>query len=249
VWTFKVAPGAFTGTNFTVVMAGQAQACNVTWWTDAATTMTDSDLKGTILSGAAATLTRGTLIGSTHAKAGVTITGTGPGPNPGPGACSDRVTGGGHIKAGRDKANFGVTAGVKRGALRGHLTYIDHGTNLKVKGTGVTAYIAVNANTRHIEGTAKINGVAGTYAVDVTDNGEPGRNDVFKIRLSNGYTASGTLSGGNIQLHKRNCGKGDHGHGDRDDDDHDDDDHDDDDHEDGKHGKDRKSTPKPYGRD
>jgi hypothetical protein len=75
-WVFKVAPGAFTGTNFQVVMAGGAQACNVTWWVDAATTMTDSDLKGTVLSGAAATLTRGTLIGRVFAKADVTVTGT-----------------------------------------------------------------------------------------------------------------------------------------------------------------------------
>ena len=59
-WTFKVAPGAFTGTSFQVIMAGGGQACNVTWWVDAATTMTDSDLKGTVLSGAAVTLTRGT---------------------------------------------------------------------------------------------------------------------------------------------------------------------------------------------
>ena len=42
-----------------------------------------------------------------------------------------------------------------------------------------------------------------TYTVDVTDNGEPGRgSDLFSLRLSNGYTASGTLAGGNIQLHK-----------------------------------------------
>jgi len=75
-WTFKVAPGAFTGTSFQVIMAGGAQACNVTWWVDAATTMTDSDLKGTILSGAAITLTRGTLIGRAFAKADVTVTGT-----------------------------------------------------------------------------------------------------------------------------------------------------------------------------
>jgi hypothetical protein len=75
-WTIKVAPGAFTGTSFSVVMAGGAQACNVTWWVDAATTLTDSDLKGTILSGAAITLTRGTLIGRAFAKAGVTVTGT-----------------------------------------------------------------------------------------------------------------------------------------------------------------------------
>jgi hypothetical protein len=75
-WTFKVAPGAFTGTSFSVVLAGGAQACNVTWWVDAASTMTDSNLKGTILAGAAITLTRGTLIGRGFAKAGVTVTGT-----------------------------------------------------------------------------------------------------------------------------------------------------------------------------
>jgi hypothetical protein len=54
---------------------------------------------------------------------------------------------------------------------------------------------------RHIEGTADIDGVAGSYAVDVTDAGEPGRNDTFSIRLSNGYSAGGFLAGGNIQLH------------------------------------------------
>jgi len=75
-WTFKVGPGAFTGTSFAVIMAGGAQACNVTWWVDAATTMTDSDLKGNILSGAGITLTRGTLIGSAFAKADATVTGT-----------------------------------------------------------------------------------------------------------------------------------------------------------------------------
>jgi hypothetical protein len=74
---------------------------------------------------------------------------------------------------------------------------------MKVHGTGVTAYTATGPTSRHIEGTAEVNGVAGfTYQVDVADNGEPGRSDTFSIRLSNGYTASGTLGGGNIQLHK-----------------------------------------------
>jgi len=66
----------------------------------------------------------------------------------------------------------------------------------------VTAYAVVDTTTRHIEGTAEINGQSGfTYQVDVSDNGEPGRNDTFMIRLSNGYVASGNLQGGNIQLH------------------------------------------------
>ena len=116
----------------------------------------------------------------------------------------DFVTGGGWITGTPTgaRANFAVAGGMKNGALWGHLTYIDHGSDgLKVKGTLVTKYVRVDDVTRHIEGNAEINGSPGTYAVDVADNGEPGRNDTFTIWLSNGYTASGNLAGGNIQLH------------------------------------------------
>jgi hypothetical protein len=83
-----------------------------------------------------------------------------------------------------------------------------------VKSSSVTAYIALDAVTRQIEGIAKVNGRGSfTYKVIVVDNGEPGRNDVFSLELSNGYQVSGTLSGGNIQLHTR-CGPS-HDKGDR----------------------------------
>lgn len=80
LWQFKIgteAPGALTGTSFSVVMADSTPvpACNVTWWVDAAATMTDSDFKGTILAGAAITDTGGTFEGSALAKAAVTLTG------------------------------------------------------------------------------------------------------------------------------------------------------------------------------
>ncbi len=79
IWLFKIgtqAPGALTGTNFSVVMDGGAQACNVTWWVNAAATLTDSRFIGSILAGMAITLTRGTFDGNAWAKADVTITGT-----------------------------------------------------------------------------------------------------------------------------------------------------------------------------
>src|SRR5690242_2358602 len=117
---------------------------------------------------------------------------------------ADFVTGGGWITRTPSgaKANFGVAGGIKQGAYWGHLTYIDHGAGgPQVKGTGVTAYKVVNLTTRHIEGTAQVNGQDGfTYQVDVVDNGEPGRNDQFALHLSSNYAASGTLDGGNIQL-------------------------------------------------
>jgi hypothetical protein len=123
----------------------------------------------------------------------------------GPPACpgGDFVTGGGWINTPSGaRGNFGVAGGIKNGAFWGHLVYIDHGTGLKVKGTGVTMYQVTGPTSRHIEGTAEVNGQPGfTYQVDVADNGEPGRNDTFALGLSNGYKAGGTLQGGNIQLH------------------------------------------------
>ncbi len=132
-------------------------------------------------------------------------------PAPPPPVCTgaDFATGGGWITGTPSgaKANFGVAGGIKQGQFWGHLTYIDHGPNgPRVKGTGVTAYKVVNPTTRHIEGTAQVNGQDGfTYQVDVADNGEPGRSDTFTLQLSGGYGASGTLAGGNIQLHVPSC--------------------------------------------
>jgi len=114
--------------------------------------------------------------------------------------CSDFATGGGQINPPR--ANFGVAGGFKANGLWGHLTYLDHSNGLKVKGTAVTAYLVTGPTTRGIEGRAEVNGQGGfTYRVDLADNGEPGRYDSFRLELSNGYVSSGTLTGGNIQLH------------------------------------------------
>lgn len=103
MWTFKIgthAVGALAGTNFTVVLNGGAPQCNVTWWVDAAATMTDSHLIGTVLAGAGITLIRGIFDGNAWAGASgvgdVTITNTGvTGCRPGTGTGGG--TGGGTI--------------------------------------------------------------------------------------------------------------------------------------------------------
>lgn len=268
VWVFQITSALTTGIG-SVVMAGGGQACNVYWQTGTAATIgTGSAFQGNILAGSAVTFTGAgsSLVGRALAKTAVTMTGTEvvgcstAGPPPPPPSCNvsgDRVTGGGWIRGPSGaKANFGVSGGIniKKNAFRGHLEYNDEGLkgksdDVKVKGTGVTAYIVLDAVTRRIEGTAKVNGDRGfTYQVDVSDNGEPGRNDGFAISLWNAsgalvYSASGTLRGGNIQLHKarRMCrdhdgDDGDDDHDD-DDDDHDDDDDDNDDDDDHKNGR------------
>lgn len=132
------------------------------------------------------------------AEAGITCKGAPP--------CkgNDFVTGGGYIEIDDKKGNFGVAGGIKNNAKWGHLTFIDHKNNIKVHGTGVTAYTIVNPTTRRITGNCKVNNQTGyTYIVTVADNGEPGVNDSFRLQLSDGYdTANKKLGGGNIQLHK-----------------------------------------------
>ena len=53
-----------------------------------------------------------------------------------------------------------------------------------------------------ILGDAKVDGTPGFgFQVDVCDNGEPGKDaDTFSIIMSDGYMASGTLGGGNVQI-------------------------------------------------
>jgi len=131
----------------------------------------------------------------------------------------DFLTGGGWIR--RDSgamANFGVGGGVKNGAWWGHLNYLDHGTGLHVQETSISAYIFVDTTVRDICGRATTDQFGDVdFHVRAADNGEPGVNDVFIIRLGqNGaivYTTEGdgnhTLGGsapggGNIQLHKGN---------------------------------------------
>ena len=77
VWVFRVGTGglgALTLTNAQVVMGGTAQACNVYWKTAQAATVTDSVFQGTVLSGAAATMTRGSWTGRMLASTDATLT-------------------------------------------------------------------------------------------------------------------------------------------------------------------------------
>ena len=84
VWIFKIGTGgtgALTGTNFSVVMAGDAAeaACpNVYWWVAQDATLTTSNFLGTILAGADITVTNGTFHGDALAGGtGTTSTPTG----------------------------------------------------------------------------------------------------------------------------------------------------------------------------
>jgi hypothetical protein len=123
-----------------------------------------------------------------------------------------KVTGGGQIaiplpslKTG--KASFGFNIMYQEGdpAPKGELQYVDHTTKMIVHSETMTSLIVSKDKTKAtFRGTCTINGIGGfTFSAYVEDKGEPGTNDVFKISLSNGISAGGTLLNGNIQIHKK----------------------------------------------
>jgi hypothetical protein len=118
-----------------------------------------------------------------------------------------KVTAGGWITVVGGKGTFGLTAKADAsGTPSGNLTYQDHGVlNRTVKSTAVTSVTLTGAgNCAQILGTATVNGTPGIgFQVDVCDNGEPGKDsDTFSIVMGDGYSAAGTLGGGNVQIHK-----------------------------------------------
>jgi hypothetical protein len=116
-----------------------------------------------------------------------------------------KITDGGRITATNgDKATFGANA---QAPDKGEQEYQDHGlaTDINVHSISITAVVcSTDGNSGSIFGTATINGVGSfAFRIDVKDLGEPGTNDTYRIRLSNGYDSGAkVLTGGNIQIHK-----------------------------------------------
>ena len=61
--------------------------------------------------------------------------------------------------------------------------------------------LTFSGNSAELGGTARLgDGTRVTYSVSVTDNSSDGSLDTFSITLSNGYSAGGTLTSGDIHI-------------------------------------------------
>ena len=212
VYVFQIGSTLTTASNSSVALANGATAGNVFWQVGSSATLgTGTAFAGNILALTSDTVTTGTSIsGRVIALNGavtlddnaITVAASGGGGQ----QCKDFTTGGGFITApSGGKATFGLEAGCKCGngnssSLRGEVVYHDHGIELRMKSTGVAAYLEMGPHSRRIQGTAEINGQDGTFQLDVTDD-ESGTSN-FAIRLSTGYSASGELQGGHIEIHR-----------------------------------------------
>jgi hypothetical protein len=118
----------------------------------------------------------------------------------GPLTLAGQTIGGGGWFDSENKKHFNID--IRSGS--GSFEYFDKGaklrvTSLKITSSSRTGPSATFAGT----GTLDSSGVKTpvTFTVNVTDNGSPGKNrDVFAITLGNGYRASGTLGGGDIEV-------------------------------------------------
>ena len=116
-------------------------------------------------------------------------------------ATVQKVNGGGYIFTDSvgSKGNFGLTAGTDN---EGKISYVDHGTGLSLTSAMISS-VAVQGNTATIKGTGFTAAVQTNFTIVVQDSAEPGAGkDTFSIMLDTGYSRSGVLQGGNIQIHQ-----------------------------------------------
>ena len=89
----------------------------------------------------------------------------------------------------------------KKRKLVGNFGYSDPCFPLAFRALKITS-LSFNNNQAHFSGTGKVGKKKVSFSVDVTDNGTPGtNNDFFSIHVSNGYSARGFLSSGEISIH------------------------------------------------
>lgn len=113
-----------------------------------------------------------------------------------------KITGGGNIEVGGGNGvTLGFNAQNTENGMKGSGTIIDHNAGIRVKILDVKTFSIVGTHAT-FTGTAEVNGVVEKYQIDVDDLGEPGTGlDSFKV-VTDSYGSGGTLSGGNIQVHK-----------------------------------------------
>lgn len=97
------------------------------------------------------------------------------------------------------QAQCNFLAVLSAGRSRGNLTYHDEGAAIFISKAKVRS-VTFTSNSADFSGTADFGGGNRvTFDVSVTDNGA-GSSDTFFITLSNGYSAGGNLTEGDIEI-------------------------------------------------
>lgn len=118
-------------------------------------------------------------------------------PPPPPSSVPCKITGGGTISSSGGKFSLNVHTGIPP---RGSVAYRDASTDFKT--LTITSATCSDASHATITGAGRNNGNNVSYTVDVVDGGESSSNDFFNLTMNPGGARAGTLSKGNIQVHR-----------------------------------------------
>jgi hypothetical protein len=131
------------------------------------------------------------------------------------------ATGGGWILPANDglnthpdvRANFGFNAKYQKGKATGHTEFRYSDRYIDLKSTSIEQIVITGGKIAQFKGWASVNGEVGHwFFVKAIDNGEPGTNDTFEIKIWNPSSnidgdydelAGGVLQGGNILVHTK----------------------------------------------
>ena len=106
------------------------------------------------------------------------------------------VTGGGQILK---SVTFGFEAKAGTNGVRGTCNVVEKKRHILCR--TVTSLVVVGTHAT-FSGEATDNGVPTTYTIDIDDLSESGRNnDTFSITTGTGFSRSGVLTSGNVQVH------------------------------------------------
>ncbi len=115
-----------------------------------------------------------------------------------------KVTGGGYIITDpqQDHGSFSNEVTVDPlGRIGGKVAYQDHATGLDFR-TALITSATFGSTTVSVQGTGTANGAATSFQITVQDNGDPASGpDNFSITLGTGYSNSGVVQGGTIEIH------------------------------------------------
>ena len=111
-----------------------------------------------------------------------------------------QVSGLGSIDGQGDQATFNFHASQSGDRPAGSLSFSDPAAEISMTKAKIRT-LTFSGNSAELGGTARLgDGTRVTYRVSVTDNSSDRRLDTFSITLSNGYSAGGTLTSGDIRI-------------------------------------------------
>jgi len=115
-----------------------------------------------------------------------------------------KVTGGGYIIVDQqqDHGSFSIEVTADpSGRISGKVAYQDHSTGLDFRTALITSAM-FGSTSVSIKGTGTANGTTTSFQISVQDNGDPAFGpDNFSITLRTGYSKSGVVQGGTIEIH------------------------------------------------